>query len=755
MYSNRFCLFCFRLIFLITVLAGCSKQDNLILKLDDAKHADIGVMSGTIGENIAKEMFPAATLKYFNDVMDAVTALKSSELDAIVTAYPTAFHVSKKNQELTFLAESLSNDSSCIAIAKGNQDQVRQLNRIIAELKSEGTLDDLKKRWFKPDLSPYQEKDIQAVTKGKVLKIGVSATREPLCFVDKSGRVTGHDGEFARIVAARLNRPVEFYNMKFVALIPALVSGKIDLAFGLADTPERKKSVDFTEPYFLNPQVLLVKKKSPSTLSDADNSIKIKTADDLKDKRLGVLLGSVHDKYAHKNYPDAKVMQYKSLSDMLIAIQTHKVDACFYVYESLLDLTRKNKEFGVLEPPLFYDPIAIGFNKNNNELREKFNSFLATLKTSGIYDDMVRRWIQEGSTKMPEIQIIASKDEIAIGIVSDKGLPFSAVKDNSLVGFDIELMERFAASLGRKPVFRDMEFAGLIAATATGKVDAIASTLMITEERKKQVAFSDPYYSLGTVVLALKSNIATGQHSTADSSHSGPSFLAGIAQSFHSNIIHENRFLLVLDGLKTTATIAVFSTIVGTLAGALVCFMRMSRKRLLQIPAKIYIAILRGTPVLVILMLIFYVVFASVDIDPVLVAVIAFAMNFAAYSAEIFRSGVEGIDRGQTEAGIALGFSKVQTFMHIILPQMVQRVLPVYKGEFISLVKMTSIVGYIAVQDLTKASDIIRSRTFDAFFPLVMVAVLYFLISWALLQLIEIAERYFDPKQRTRKANAA
>ena len=135
-----------------------------------------------------------------------------------------------------------------------------------------------------------------------------------------------------------------------------------------------------------------------------------------------------------------------------------------------------------------------------------------------------------------------------------------------------------------------------------------------------------------------------------------------------------------------------------------------------------YISVLRGTPVLVLLMLIFYVVFASVNINPVLAATVAFGMNFAAYVAEIFRTGIEGIDKGQTEAGIAMGFSKTKTFLYIVLPQTVRRILPVYKGEFISLVKMTSIVGYIAVQDLTKASDIIRSRTFDAFFPLVMVA---------------------------------
>ena len=148
-------------------------------------------------------------------------------------------------------------------------------------------------------------------------------------------------------------------------------------------------------------------------------------------------------------------------------------------------------------------------------------------------------------------------------------------------------------------------------------------------------------------------------------------------------------------------------------------------------------------------MIIFYVVFASIDIDPLFVAVIAFGLNFAAYVSEMFRAGIESVDKGQTEAGIAMGFSRIETFVYIVLPQAVRRIVPVYKGEMISLVKMTSVVGYVAVQDLTKASDIIRSRTFDAFFPLVMVAVLYFLIAWLLMLLLEYIERKTNPKLET------
>ena len=224
-----------------------------------------------------------------------------------------------------------------------------------------------------------------------------------------------------------------------------------------------------------------------------------------------------------------------------------------------------------------------------------------------------------------------------------------------------------------------------------------------------------------------------------------PSFIARIIASFESNILQERRYLLLWDGLETTVLLSLASTIFGTALGALVCFMRMSAKPVLRWPASAYIAAVRGTPLVVLLMVIFYVVFASVNINPVLVAVVAFGMNFAAYVSEMFRSGIEGVDRGQTEAGIAMGFTPAQTFGYIVLPQMVRRVLPVYKGEFISMIKMTSIVGYIAVSDLTKASDIIRSRTFDAFFPLILVAVLYFMIAWLLMLVLEAIEKRLAP----------
>jgi polar amino acid transport system substrate-binding protein len=481
----------------------------------------------------------------------------------------------------------------------------------------------------------------------------------------------------------------------------------------------------------------------------ATESKKLEHVDDLAERRIGVLQGSAHVEYVEKTWPRATLLQYNTPADLLLAVKAGKVDAALSDAEPLREMLRRDKTLGVLGESLSSFPEGVGFRKDNNVLLEQFNRFLAELKQSGIHADMVDRWMERNVTDMPAIPNAGSSGVLVVG-VSDGSLPFMAVKDNKLIGFEIELAERFGAHLGRKVRFSHIDFSGLIAAVATGKVDMIVAALFITDERRQSIDFSDPYYEEATRVFGLKKNIAA--YDTAGDGSALP-FITELRESFHRNIIHEKRYLLLWDGLAATVVISIFATLLGTLLGALVCYMRMSKRGVLNVFARVYIDIMRGVPVLVLLMIVFYIAFASVSIDPIVVAIIAFALNFAAYAAEIFRSGVEGIDKGQTEAGIAMGFGRVSTFVYIVLPQTVQRILPVYRGEFISLVKMTSIVGYIAVQDLTKAGDIIRSRTFDAFFPLILVAVLYLAIVSVLMLALEYVERATDPQRR--RAHAA
>ena len=206
-----------------------------------------------------------------------------------------------------------------------------------------------------------------------------------------------------------------------------------------------------------------------------------------------------------------------------------------------------------------------------------------------------------------------------------------------------------------------------------------------------------------------------------------------LCAEFYLNFIKEDRWKYLVRGLGVTLEVALFAAIAGIILGALLAIVRTTadktgRLRFLNWLAKLYITVIRGTPVVVQLLIINFVIFSSVFVDTVLVAIIAFGLNSAAYVAEVFRSGIMSIDEGQFEAGRSLGFNYGQTMWHIVMPQAFKNVLPALANEFITLLKETSVSGYIGLMDLTKAGDIIRSRTFAAFMPLIAVALVYLIM---------------------------
>ena len=212
---------------------------------------------------------------------------------------------------------------------------------------------------------------------------------------------------------------------------------------------------------------------------------------------------------------------------------------------------------------------------------------------------------------------------------------------------------------------------------------------------------------------------------------------ASLGADFSLNFIKEDRWKYLVRGLGFTVEVAFFAAIAGIILGALLAIIRTTadktgKLRFLNGIAKLYITVIRGTPVVVQLLIINFVIFSSVFVDAVVVAISAFGLNSAAYVAEVFRSGIMSVDEGQFEAGRSLGFNYRQTMWHIVMPQAFKNVLPALANEFITLLKETSVSGYIGLMDLTKAGDIIRSRTFAAFFPLIAVALIYLVIVVAL-----------------------
>ena len=223
-------------------------------------------------------------------------------------------------------------------------------------------------------------------------------------------------------------------------------------------------------------------------------------------------------------------------------------------------------------------------------------------------------------------------------------------------------------------------------------------------------------------------------------------FIDNFISKFHSTLIEKDRWLYLLDGLKTTLIITFFAVILGMVLGFLIAIVRSTHDKtgklgFLNVLARIYLTVIRGTPVVVQLLIIYFVIFASVNVGKTFVAVLAFGLNSAAYVAEIVRSGIMSIDNGQFEASASLGLNYPKTLLSVILPQAFKNVLPALAKECIVLLKETSVPGYIAVIDLTKGGDIIRSQTYEAFLPLIAVALIYLIMVMILSSLVTKLER--------------
>ncbi len=232
-----------------------------------------------------------------------------------------------------------------------------------------------------------------------------------------------------------------------------------------------------------------------------------------------------------------------------------------------------------------------------------------------------------------------------------------------------------------------------------------------------------------------------------------PSIWENFRIEFTNNFITDNRYMYLIQGLGNTFLITFFAVIIGVALGFLVAIIRSTADRTGKLGfanwlCKVYLTIIRGTPAMVQLLIIYYVIFGSVVIDKRLVAIISFGINSGAYVAEIIRSGIMSIDMGQMEAGRSLGFTYTQTMQYIIMPQAFKNVLPALANEFIVLLKETSICGYIGLTDLTRGGDIIRSRTFSAFMPLIAVALIYLCIVMILTACVNRLERRLRTNER-------
>ncbi len=469
--------------------------------------------------------------------------------------------------------------------------------------------------------------------------------------------------------------------------------------------------------------------------------------EEFKDKRIGVCTGTIQGAAAEKEFPDAEIYYYDSHTDMLASLRQGKIDA-FADSDIIIRYTMiENGDLTYLDEHLT-EPVRIGaiFRKDEKgeRLRDQFNVFLQKSREDGTIEAIDKIWYGTDNSlkKVKEPKSLSAENGV-LRLATDSGNPPVSYRgENQVIGLDIDIVTRFCEEYGYGLEIVDMSFPVIVNSVETGKCDFGAGGIGITRERAESVNFSDPMYEGNSVIAYLQE----------DSGGKG-GFFESLKESFEKTFIRENRWQLFLEGIGTTLLITVLSILFGTLLGFVVFMLCRKGAPVANAVTRFCIWLIDGMPIVVLLMILYYIIFSKSQISGTAVSVIAFTLVFGSAVFSILKLGVTTVGTGQMEAAYSLGYTDRKAFFRIILPQALPHAMPSYKGQIKSLIKATAVVGYVAVQDLTKMGDIIRSRTYEAFFPLIAVAVFYFILAAILIWIVNRIEIHTVPGRRAGKGD--
>lgn len=466
-------------------------------------------------------------------------------------------------------------------------------------------------------------------------------------------------------------------------------------------------------------------------------------AADLEGARIGVQLGTTGDIYVSDYEGDeagTTIERYNKGADAIQALKLGKIDCVVIDEQPGIEFVKQNSNIRIIDEEFSLEDYAFCVSKENTELLAQINTAIEKLQADGTIDNIIKNYIgtedEIGAYPYVSKDVARTNGTLIIGTNAEFP-PYEYYENNQITGIDMDIMRAVSDELGMDMQIEDMAFDSIIAAITSGKVNVGASGFTVTEDRKKNINFTDTYITTKQVII-VRDGGSTGGYS--------------LKEKLYDNFVKDNRYLYIVKGFGNTLVITLFAVMLGIVLGFLIAIVRTNHDRNGELPilnavCKVYLTVIRGTPVMIQLLIIYYVILASVT-NKIVVAAIAFGLNSAAYVAEIVRSGIMSVDVGQFEAGRSLGLNYSQTMQLIILPQAIKNILPALLNEVISLLKETSISGYIGLMDLTKGGDIIRSNTYEAFLPLIAVAIIYLAFVMLLSTFVSKLERRLRSSER-------
>lgn len=752
------------ILFLNGVCYCSTSEITSISQLNNPRYTVGTDTGGPVNQNV-REYLPEAKLLTFDSFLSEYTALQSRKVDAFA-CNETEFLAAKRNgiKNVKRLPGVLGNP---ISIAAGISDSSKipelreKFNSFIAKIKADGTLTAMYQRWVydgntdMPKIDVPEKSDIH-------LTVGTTGLVMPFSFYIQS-KIAGFDVELARRFAAYIGAEIEFKLYDFFSILMALKIGNIDIALSnIYITPERSENITFSDPIYKQNSIVVICSEEEAAApeeSEIQKRIpKYKTFAELDGKNIGMQPGIIDwEEWAAENLPHSKIQYYNTYSDLASALKTHKIEGFLVDSPVLALMAAEDNELAAINE---YVGESFGYyfvsakTERGKKLCDEMSEYIRKIKASGELDAIHSIWqgADEAAKIPPDFKNLPAKNGTVTYAAEGSYPPFTYYKGNELAGIDIDIVVRFCKAYGYGLNVQTMFFDAMLPAVNSGKID-FAGDFTPSEEHKEAVYFSESYCEAHSLMACLRAEKQTAWsldegHDAAYDNDDEPSFWEDVASSFNKTFIREKRWELFIEGITNTMIITVSSILCGIMLGFIAFMFCRTGNRAANAVTKFYVWLIKGTPIVVLLMILYYIIFGRVNISGIVVSIIAFTLTFSTSVYRMLTFGTGAVDRGQTEAAYALGFTDLQTFFTVILPQAALHLMPSFKEEVTMLIKSTSVVGYIAVQDLTKMGDIIRSRTYEAFFPLIAIAVIYFILAGLLNIIADIIKFRITPSKR-------
>lgn len=717
----------------------------------------IGVAVGSVQEKWAEEEFTQSEIVYFSTYPDGILAVETGTVDAMYFSDLSLRYAAGAKKDLEILLMGSGEVPVAPVFPKSEKgDRLRgEFNEYLAEIRENGTLERITKKWAdgSEELRAFDDPSEPPEVNGKLNIITQSAVA-PYDYL-KNGSICGLEAEVVREFCRKFGYKPVFHNANFDAAVMGVYTEKYDMgAAALMITEERAKSVSFADPMCTCRGALLVKKGAAAGAADAEkpytrSALPMGDITEFYGKRIGVQSGTAEEAKAGGLFRTTQLSYYSGFADSIVALHTGKVDAICaddvairYAagnIEDLIVLDIGQEE--IHSAPIFPK------TEHGDLLRSQYNEFLKKFKDSGRLEEITKKWIDgpEEIRTMDTAELPDTNGILTIGTEIGYA-PQEYIKDGEVVGLEAELLTEFCREYGYRPEFQNAALDSLVMGVYTGKFDIGASALTITEERAKTVNFGDPFLTCYPSVLVRRDGGWTGTDSAGeDADRAGSSELI---EGFKRTFVEEDRWKMFAGGVEVTFLITLLSVLIGTAAGFGLYLLCRNGNRAANAIVNAVNWFITGMPLVVFLMVLFYIVFSKAALSGTAVAIIGFSVVFALTVFYLLKLGEGAVDPGQKEAAYALGYSDIDAFMRIILPQAAKHFLPSYRGEVVSLIKATAVVGYITVMDITKIGDVIRGRTYDAVFPLLAVVAAYFLLSAVFKAAINLLIKKADTKAR-------